>query len=659
MNAAVLRLRDRLFERMRDPNPILVKELRATFRTKLFIRFLYLSTLFVSLVVLAAGAMSATASLPPADVGKLVFQIFFAMALVIVGLVAPAYAAAALTSEKELRTYESLLLSGMAPGRIVWGKFLACYGSMFLVLIAFAPVVGIAFLFGGIALSHVLFAYAALLLVLAPSVAFGVALSARLQSMRVAILIAIIVAAPVPFTLLGIMTGIGEAAAHDWGVGMEGPFWFTEALTNRFFEPDTFGLLVLLPLFLFGMPTWFFLAAAIAGVRPDSDDRSSPFKVWAVVSAVGLVAMVSIGVALFTDARDAADASVGFAMLAGTALLFYALLFMNEPALPPRAIMRRREGYGFLRRLLTPFGPGAAPTARFAVVLIAATSIAVACLPVVVRHVVHRSYYNDLRYDAALVVLALGNGAVMIAVLTFGAWLRVLTRNGIASRVLSLALLAAATIVPFLAAVIIDPSALERMDDEMPLFMNLSPIMPMVLAGMLAGGEYSVSHGALVLVPTIVYGLSAAFFFVMLEVKVRQDVNADRARRAARRQRERTSSPSLPALQTERTSLIPDGPGSGDGGAPLHGRGPSPASSALSGSNSSPASGGLPVSSGLPVSNPFSASNPPPDGIPAARTTLPDGTAPVQTRVFADAGASSRQTPKGPATGDDGGGVAP
>ena len=42
-----------------DPNPILLKELRATFRTALFIRFLYLTAGLVALLVLTWGAVNA------------------------------------------------------------------------------------------------------------------------------------------------------------------------------------------------------------------------------------------------------------------------------------------------------------------------------------------------------------------------------------------------------------------------------------------------------------------------------------------------------------------------------------------------------------------------------------------------------------------------
>ena len=44
---------------LEDPNPILLKELRATFRTALFARFLYISVGLTSLFVLSAGAIMA------------------------------------------------------------------------------------------------------------------------------------------------------------------------------------------------------------------------------------------------------------------------------------------------------------------------------------------------------------------------------------------------------------------------------------------------------------------------------------------------------------------------------------------------------------------------------------------------------------------------
>ena len=115
---------------LRDPNPILLKELRATFRTALFIRFLYLLTGVVAVTVLLGGAMIGEGNTAPAEVGSALFHIFFGMVLLVLCLVAPSYAATAITTERETRTYESLVLSGMGAWEIVWGKFLAYFDAI-------------------------------------------------------------------------------------------------------------------------------------------------------------------------------------------------------------------------------------------------------------------------------------------------------------------------------------------------------------------------------------------------------------------------------------------------------------------------------------------------------------------------------------------------
>ena len=47
------RIREALARPLRDPSPILLKELRATLRTPAFVRFLYLATGLVAIVVMA------------------------------------------------------------------------------------------------------------------------------------------------------------------------------------------------------------------------------------------------------------------------------------------------------------------------------------------------------------------------------------------------------------------------------------------------------------------------------------------------------------------------------------------------------------------------------------------------------------------------------
>lgn len=540
---------------VRDPNPILVKELRSTFRANLFVRFLYLSTGLVALVTLTVGALAASTA-PPAEVGQIVFQFFFGAALTVICLVAPASAATSFTSEREQRTYESLILSGMRPWRIVWGKFLAAYASMFLVLVAQAPVVGIAFMFGGVSPHHVVIGYGALVLVLAPAVAFGVALSARLKSTRIAILIATLVFSPVAFfSTLFLWIAGEEMAKSAWGLTMGGPFWFTEAIVSRATELDTLGTLVALPLYVFGITVWFFLASAVAGVRPAAEDRSSPFKVWSVVSALGLVLMVGMLVTLFSGGLASARAGIVFAVIGGFVLVFYALLFANEPPLPPRLADERSKGT-VLRPLFVLLGPGAAPTLRFAWLLVLGTSVALAGAASLGRHFAYPGFAEHAAFDGGLLVIAVGHAAVAAFLAALAEWLRVSLRSGLAARVLTIAAFAALCIVPFLFSLILDPDSLQRMDDEIPLLVHITPLQPSILGLLMVEEEVGLADGLLVAIPAVAYGLGAAFFWVLVEAQARSARRADAERRRARDERMRTSQPPTPVLQ--RASAPPD-----------------------------------------------------------------------------------------------------
>ncbi|NOY93943.1 MAG: ABC transporter permease [Deltaproteobacteria bacterium] len=535
----------RLMERLMDANPILLKEMLSILRTKLFIRFLYLSTGVLAISVLAGGAAMAAGSMPPATVGQVVFQIFFTLALVVIILVAPAHAATFITSEREGRTYESLLLSGMDAWRIVRGKFLASFASLLLVLVAFAPVVGIAFLFGGISPLHVAFGFMGLLFVLAPCVAFGIALSARLRSTRVAILLALMLSAPMGMFFISSLVGLGEAARGPWGLKMHGPFWFAEALGERFFEWDTFGLVFLLPVFVVSVSVWFFLAAAMAGVRPAAEDRSTPFKVWSLYALMGTL-ITLFAVMGIIGPGDFDEASAAFGVAAGFLPLFFASLFANEPPLPPRIPPARPRGP--LRRLYArTLGPGAAPTTRFAALLIVAAHVGIAFVVIVGGHLFYPLAVHHGRADAAILAFSIGNTAVCLCLLSFGALLRVVLRNGVAARVLAVGALFGALLLPLLITLVVDARSFEHMDRSVPLLMHISPMMPTFLAVGIAkqGGAGRVVE---VLTPVIIYGLLGLLFWVLLEQRVRSitlKVEAMRAHRDELLEARRALRPSL------------------------------------------------------------------------------------------------------------------
>ncbi|MEM1417455.1 MAG: ABC transporter permease [Myxococcota bacterium] len=536
--------------RGREPNPILVKELRTMFRSKMFIRFLYLSTGLLGLLVLSSGALMASGNVPPARVGRMVFHLFFGVALATLALVAPAQAAATITSERETGTYESLLLTGMDPARIVRGKLAASYASFVLVLVAFAPIVGIAFLFGGVAPGNVFFGFYGLLLVLAPAVGLGVALSARLTSTRVSVLLTSVLFAPA--ALFGtVMMGVaGDEAKRPWGLTVEGPFWFTEALATRFFEPDTFGLLVLLPLYAAAMSLWFFGASAVAALRPAAEDRSTPFKRWTLVLLAGIVPISAGLMALVepSDVRPLTGIGVG---MTGFVVAFLALLYGDEAPLPPRDLERRRREGKPLPLLVRAFGPGAVPTARFALLAVVA-----APLLALVSHVGTALRVHPPRYEATdalgLGVLTLGNAAVGAALATFGATLRVALKSGVAARVLTLAVAVGLVILPLLLQVVTDAEALAGRRADVPLSMLLSPIGHLLVGGRVLDEQWAGPRFMEGLVPIAMYGLAALLCFGVLAARVRRvrsEVHAAREARVERarlRAAERHSQPSVP-----------------------------------------------------------------------------------------------------------------
>lgn len=528
---------------MRDPNPILVKELRTIFRTKLFIRFLYLSTALLALLVMMVGGV-ASAEMSPADVGQVVYQLFFGTALMILCLVAPAHAATSITSERESGTYESLILTGMDPARIVRGKFLASYAVFSLVVVAFAPIVGIAFLFGGVSPLEVLFGFLGLLLVLAAAIALGLGLSARLTTTRISILLALVLFGPASFTGTMFMFAFGEASKQNWGTSMTGPFWFTEALATRFFELDTFLLVAALPVFLFTMFVWFMLASAIAGVRPAAEDRSTPFKLWALVAVLGQT-VIAGGLMLTTDFSDGGEIGAAINVFLAMTVFFYALVFMNEPPLAPRVWELRQAARGPIGRVWRVFGPGAAPTMRAAALILVAASLLGALATSVGHHLAHPGHAEAEQIDLGYALLGVGTAVVGLFALSFGTWLRVSLRSGVAARVLTVAVFFAAIILPLLAVVITSTRGFSG--NHLPEFMLATPI-----AHLMVGFSYVESKGeplASALVPIALYGAGALAFWLMVEARVRKiavQVAAERARQNERAEEAASARASFP-----------------------------------------------------------------------------------------------------------------
>jgi ABC-type transport system involved in multi-copper enzyme maturation permease subunit len=95
---------------------------------------------------------------------KLLVNLFFLGQYVLASMMAPSFAAGAITGEKERKTYETLLASPLRPGAIVLGKLLASLAHLAVLIFCSLPIVMLCLPLGGVSIYEVLAQYLGLVL---------------------------------------------------------------------------------------------------------------------------------------------------------------------------------------------------------------------------------------------------------------------------------------------------------------------------------------------------------------------------------------------------------------------------------------------------------------------------------------------------------------
>jgi ABC-type transport system involved in multi-copper enzyme maturation permease subunit len=155
-------------------NPVLQRELVVNLRmTRAFLLlFAYIAGL--GLLVYAAWPANQTLDLAgDNEEAKKLVDLFFFGQYLLVSLMAPSFAAGAITGEKERESYEMLLASPLRPGAIVLGKLAASLVPLAELMICSLPIVMLCLPLGGVSLYEVFAAYLAM--------AFSVALSGMIS----------------------------------------------------------------------------------------------------------------------------------------------------------------------------------------------------------------------------------------------------------------------------------------------------------------------------------------------------------------------------------------------------------------------------------------------------------------------------------------------
>ncbi|MDI3290773.1 ABC transporter permease [Polyangium sp. 15x6] len=439
----------RLRRLLDDPNPIWIRELRQSARLVRTPIILCVLSILATLAIASIGGL-VSINESPATTGYVLFQVFFSLAYFVVTFVGPAVAANAIASEREGRTWEAVILTGLRPEVIARGKFLAAYTSISMYVVMLAPVGALPFLFGGVTATETIVAFGFLFLIAGLAVAFGLAVSSKMNSLRAALVVTLICAVIVSLNVYGWLgVGLSIPAHRAWsGVPDGPPVWLPTAYARAPFDLTYVLCLILLPIVATALPAWFLYEVTIANLTSITDDRSTGLKRWFLVSAPVFALCTAAPVAAVDKYDETAAAVAGICVLL-VFLMISVYLFLGDSLGPSRRVRLHwdRQGAGPLRRLL---GPGIIGTSMMQL-----GGAVVALLMPTAAGIV--AVMNDpgptVKVQQILLVLLYAGSFYLFSV-GFGAFLRARSSTALLSRVLLLAVHFLVAVGPWIIAAI-------------------------------------------------------------------------------------------------------------------------------------------------------------------------------------------------------------
>ena len=143
-------------------NPIVAKEYRSRMRTwksplAMMVYILLIGGLGYLVFSMMAGSSSGIVG--GANYGQILFSYLVVFQVILLTFITPALTAGAISSERERQTIDLLFVTRLRPFSIIWGKLLASMSFVVLLLILSIPIFSLVFLFGGIELDQVVYAF--------------------------------------------------------------------------------------------------------------------------------------------------------------------------------------------------------------------------------------------------------------------------------------------------------------------------------------------------------------------------------------------------------------------------------------------------------------------------------------------------------------------
>src|SRR6186997_3668727 len=140
-------------------NPVLQRELLTNLRMSRAFVLLFMYVALLGVVVWLAWPQQQRLDMAQPEAAKRLVNLFFFGQYILASMMAPSFAAGAITGEKERMSYEMLLASPLRPGAIVLGKLFAALCHLGILMVCSLPIVMLCLPLGGVSLYEVFVAY--------------------------------------------------------------------------------------------------------------------------------------------------------------------------------------------------------------------------------------------------------------------------------------------------------------------------------------------------------------------------------------------------------------------------------------------------------------------------------------------------------------------
>jgi ABC-2 type transport system permease protein len=178
-------------------NPIVAKEYRSRMRTWRSPVAMMVYILLIGGVGFAVFSLETRVSgfgVGGSNYGQILFSVLVGFQVVLLAFVTPALTAGAISSERERQTIDLLFVTRIRPFSIIWGKLLASMSFVILLLVLSVPIFSLVFLFGGIELDQVVYAFLVTLVTAFTLGVMGIAFSTWLRRSLVATVVSYVAA---------------------------------------------------------------------------------------------------------------------------------------------------------------------------------------------------------------------------------------------------------------------------------------------------------------------------------------------------------------------------------------------------------------------------------------------------------------------------------